>query len=318
MIGSLIIPPSPSANVGGADAALETPPRASMMDAAREDGGRKMDWRDYYLREVHPRLDLPLAEKYPLASLAPRGRTSPLGERALLMLVALTGTGKSTTLDILRARLGGSGLGLIPSRRELADWVAIPMAQALAGEPIEPIRDRGRRFGYTRRFAEQVPGGMAAAFSWLTLADDYDGRLISEGIRGENEIRYALENFPRWRIIELTLNPLTRLRRLSGRRDDFDRAAGDADVGFLPRDLQAEAAAQVQAGAITSQALAIVQAEAANYGFHPFADGCAYANYHRIVVEERSPDEVAVAVADIIEREPGDEGEQAKCQRSSK
>lgn len=275
-----------------------------------------MDWRDYYLREVAPRLDLPLAEKYPLASLAQCERTSPLGDRALVMLVALTGTGKSTTLDRLRARIGGNGMDVVPTRRELADWIAIPLAQTLAGEPIEPIRDRGRRFAYTRRFAEQVPGGMAAAFSWLAFALKNDERLISEGIRGENEIRYALENFPRWRIIELTLNPLTRLRRLSWRRDDFDRAAGAADVGFLPRDLQQEAAAQVKAGEITEQALAIVQAEAASYGLDPFADGRAYANYHRIVVEDRSPDEVAVAVADIIERVPADEGEQAKCRRS--
>lgn len=284
--------------------------RETMADA-------RMDWRDYYLREVYPWLDLPLAEKYPLASLVGGEGWLPLGERALLMLVALTGTGKSTTLDRLRTRLGGQGLGIIPTRRELADWIAIPLAQTLAGEPIEPIRDRRRRFAYTRRFAEQVPGGMAAAFSWLTLADDYDGRLISEGIRGENEIRYALENFPRWRIVELTLNPLTRLRRLSGRRDDFDRTGGTADVSFLPRQLQREAGALVKAGEITAAALAIVEAEAANYGFDPLADGRAYANYNRIVVEGCSPDEVAAAVADIIEREPADEGEQAKCQRSS-
>ena len=103
-----------------------------------------MDWRDYYLREVHPRLAIPLAEKYPLASLVQREGRRSLGEHTLLMLVALTGTGKSTTLDILRARLGGNGTSVIPSRRELADWIAIPTAQALAGEPIEPIRDRGR------------------------------------------------------------------------------------------------------------------------------------------------------------------------------
>ena len=276
-----------------------------------------MDWRDYYLREAHPQLDSPLAEKYPLVSLARGAGFRPLGERALLMLVALTGTGKSTTLDRLRARLGGNGMDVVPTRRELADWIAIPLAQTLAGEPIEPIRDRRRRFAYTRRFAEQVPGGMAAAFSWLALADDFDGRLISEGIRGENEIRYALENFPRWRIIELTLNPLTRLRRLSGRHDDFDRTGGRADVSFLPRNLQREAAARVKAGEITAAALAIVEAEAANYGFDPFGDGCAYANYHRIVVDGCSPDEAAAAVEDIIEREPGDESEQAKCQRSS-
>lgn len=284
------------------------------MVAARIDDGKKMDWRDYYLREVYPRLDPPLAEQYPLVSLVEGDGFRPLGEQALLMLVALTGTGKSTTLDMLRAPMGGCGMGLIPSRRELADWIAIPMAQALAGEPIKPVKDRRRRFAYTRRFAEQTPGGMAAVFSWLNLAADYDGYLISEGIRGENEIRYALENFPRWRIVELTLHPLARLCRLSGRRDDFDRAGGSADVSFLPSRLQEEARALVNAGEITGEALAIVQAEASNYGFDPFADGREYANYHRIEVDDRSPEDVAAAVMRIIKGQL-EGGERRICQR---
>ena len=260
-----------------------------------------MHWRDYYLREVQPRLAIPMAEKYPLVGFVQREGWRSLGNHALLMLVALTGTGKSTTLSRLRARLGGNGTSVIPSRREVADWIAIPMAQALAGESIEPIRDRGRRFACTRRFAERVPGGMAAAFSWLYLADDYDGLLLSEGIRGQNEIQYALENFPLWRIIELTLNPLTRLRRLSRRRDDFDRASGTADLSFLPDRLREEAEALVKADEITAEALAIVKAEAANYGFDPFAEGGTYPNYHRVAVDGRGPDDVAGAVIRIIE-----------------
>ena len=274
-----------------------------------------MDWREYYLREVAPRLDLPLAEKYPLVSLAGRQGFRPLGEHDLLMLVALTGTGKSTTLEILRARGGVFATDVIPSRRELADWIAIPVAQALAGEPFEPIRDRSRRFAFTRRFAEQAPGGMAAAFSWLYVADDFDGLLLSEGIRGENEIRFALENFARWRIVELTLDPLTRLRRLSGRRDDFDRAFGSADVSFLPRQFREQANALLKAGEITAEALAIVKAEAANYGFDPFADGCAYPNYDRIAVEDRSPDDVAEAVIRIMDGRTERGREKAKCLR---
>ena len=244
-----------------------------------------MDWRDYYLREVRPRLELPLAQKYPHVSLAGGDGIRPLGDCALLMLVALTGTGKSTALDRLRARLGGTGMDVIPTRRELADWIAIPMAQALADEPLEMVRDRALRFACTRRFAEQVPGGLAAAFSWLRVADSCDGLLFSEGIRGRDEIRYALDRFPRWQIVELTLPPLTRLRRLSGRHDDFDRARGSADVSFLPRRLQGEARALVNAGEVAAAALAIVRAEAANYGFGPFADGDAYPNYHLVDVE---------------------------------
>ena len=107
-----------------------------------------------------------------------------------------------------------------------------------------------RRFSYTRSFAERVPGGMAAVFSWLYLADSFTDLIFSEGIRGENEIRYALTRFPAWQIVELTLDPLTRLRRLSERRDRFDRALGDADLSFLPCDLRDEAQAMLEAGEI--------------------------------------------------------------------
>ena len=274
-----------------------------------------MDWREYYLREVHPRLDIPLAEKYPLASLVERDGFRPLGDQALLMLVALTGTGKSTTLKLLRQRLGARSSAAIPSRREIADWIAIPTAQTLAGEPIVPVPDRRRRFAYTRKFAEQAPGGMTAAFSWLYLAEEFDGILLSEGIRGESEIRYALRHFPRWQIVELSLNPLVRLRRLSGRREAFDRAGGSDDISFLPRGLQREALALFKAGEITGEALAIVKAESVNYGFDPFADGRGYANYHRIDVDGLAPAQVAEAVIGIMEARSRAGRERASCQR---
>ena len=260
-----------------------------------------MDWREYYLREVYPRLRPPLAEKYPLVSLVERDGRRPLGSQALVMLVALTGTGKSTTLDHLRAHVPGIGVGLIPSRRELADWIAIPTAQALAGEPLERVSDRAQRFACTRRFAQRAPGGMAAAFSWLNLAAPFTSLIVAEGIRGEKEIRYALQHFPRWKIVELTLNPLTRLRRLSERTDEFDQAGDTADLSFLPRALRAEAEAGLRAGQISGKALAIMRAEAGNYSLEPFADGSRYANYYRIDLGGRRPDEAAGAVAGIIE-----------------
>ncbi len=285
------------------------------MDAALENGDCMMEWREYYLREIHPRLDIPLAEKYPSVSLLPRVGFRPLGDKVLLMLVALTGTGKSTTLNLLRHRMGGSSIAAIPSRREVADWIAIPTAQTLAGKPIVPLPDRRRRFAYTRKFASHVPGGMAAAFSWLYLADERDQVVLSEGIRGESEIRYALQHFPRWQIVELSLNPLTRLRRLSARRDAFDHADGTADLSFLPSGLQREALALFKAGEITGEALAIVQAEAVNYGFDPFADGRGYANYHHIDVDRLSPAGVAEAVLGIMDACAEAGRERITCQR---
>lgn len=264
--------------------------------------GRKMDARETYFREVYPRLMPPLTERYPLVSLRPQPGWTPLGAQPLLMVVALTGTGKSTALDIACRRLGGRGRGLIPTRREVADWIAIPLAQHWSGDALAPAPDRVRRFEYTRRFAERVEGGMAAAFSWLYLADNHKGTPLSEGIRGDDEISYALSHFPSWRIVELALHPLTRLRRLSGRKDAFDRAAGKADLSFLPLELREAAAARLRAGEISEKALTITRAEAANYGLYPFAGGDAYANYHRLDTDGCAPEQVAEAIINILRR----------------
>ena len=262
-----------------------------------------MSARDFFLREVYPELSLPLAEMYPLVSLAEGARQHSLGQHPVLMLVALSGTGKSTALELLRGRLGLAGAEVIPTRRELTDWVLFPLAQALADEPIAPVTDRVRRFAITRRFARQVEGGMAALFSWLYLADEVRRPLLSDGIRGPKEVSYALRHFPRWRVVELTLHPLTRLRRLTSRKDGFDQAEGTADFSFLPLALQAEARALLQAGEISEKALAIGRAEAANYGRQPFVTGAGYPNYHRLDVDGCSPEAVADAVFDIMRRQ---------------
>lgn len=263
-----------------------------------------MDARAWYLREVYPRLRLPLEGRYPAVSLEDAAGSRPLGAQPLVMLVALTGTGKSTALDIARARAEGISAPRIPTRREVADWIAIPAAQAWAGEPLLPIADRVRRFHYTSRFAERVPGGMAAAFSWLRIAAAGHAPLLSEGIRGGREISFALRHFPHWRIIELSLPPLTRLRRLSQRREAFDRAQASRDLSFLPPSLRAEALSLLEAGEITPLALAIARAEAANYGLFPFADGAGFPQYQRLDIERSSPEQVAQAILDSITGAP--------------
>ena len=146
-----------------------------------------MNAHRHFISAVLPQTGDTLARRYPAISLSPRAGYMPLSECALNMLVGLTGCGKSTTL----AMLGGGG---IPSRREVADAIAIPFAQSLAGEPLHPVHDRLRRFDHTRRFAEAAHGGMARAFSWLRLREN--GEIpITEGIRGDNEIRHALRSF---------------------------------------------------------------------------------------------------------------------------
>ena len=254
-----------------------------------------MNPHDYYIRQVLPRLDTVPLRHCPAISLAPRADSKPLGDCALLMLVGLTGCGKSTTL----AQLGAGG---IPSRRDVADCIAIPYAQSLAGEALLPVSDRARRFEATRRFAQAVPGGMAAAFSWLWLRSDAQKPLLTEGIRGDAELRFALSRFPRWRVVELALPPLQRLRRLSGRRDEFDQVDEAADLDFLPHDLQDEARALLSRGEINRRALAIVRAEARNYGLSAFAAGDDYPNYQRLDVANMRPEAVVEAMRDLLAR----------------
>ena len=256
--------------------------------------------REYYLRELYPGLAPPLKHRYPLVSLHGGPGWLALGQCPLLMLVALTGSGKTTALNLLKRRLGMPAGDIIPSRRELTDWILFPLAQAVAGEPISPVHDRVERFAITRRFARQVEGGMAAIFSWLYLHGAARGPLLSEGIRGPGELEYALRHFPSWQIVELTLPALTRLRRLSSRDDRFDKAQGRADLAFLPRQLHEEALALLDAGEISPKALAIARAEAANYGGQPFVAEGRFSHYHRLDIAGLSPAEVADALADIV------------------
>ena len=259
--------------------------------------------QEFYINEVYPHLDFVLREVYPHVSYVPTDLHESLANRQLLMLVALTGTGKSTTFDKL-AEIStawvSDAMTVIPSRREVADLIAIPTAQMLLGEPIETIRDRVQRFHYTRTFAEHVSGGMAGAFSWVNVSKDYQGHILSEGIRGDNEIHYALENCHGWQIVELALHPIIRLKRLSSRDDVFDKAEGAGDVSFLPDDLQDEAKMLLASGDITSKALTIMRAESENYGLFPFADGDNYKNYHCIHVDDLTPTQVAEQVNDVM------------------
>lgn len=261
--------------------------------------------RQYYRDSVLPHLKLRLADQYPLLRLDDHPGYHSLAQHQIVMLMGLTGSGKTTTLSALRQMLDGAGMDVIPSRREVAEWIAIPTVQMLRGQPLRHVSDRVARFQHTKAFAERVTGGMAAAFSWLQLANGYDGLLIAEGIRGANEIGHALRQFPGWTIIELSLHPLTRLRRLSARKDRFDRAAGQADLSFLPEDLRDEARSLLLAGAITASALKIMAAEASNYGIYPFADGAGFSNYHRLPIEGLTAAEVAKLTRDIIGESQG-------------
>jgi hypothetical protein len=136
----------------------------------------------------------------------------------LVVLVGLTGVGKTTLLAALGALPGAL---VLPDRRRLTDAVILA---GPAGAP--PPSDRAERFAATRRFAAAEPGGMAAVLAGLRLAPDLArGPVLFDGLRGEAEVRHAAAHLPRARFIALGAPNALRLERLLGRADPFDRAA---------------------------------------------------------------------------------------------
>ena len=209
----------------------------------------------------------------------------PVRARPLLVLVGVTGVGKSTTLDALRH--AGLAFHLLPDRRELTDHLIIPSMQAAAGEPAEPVRDRAQRFAYTRAYRQQHPGGMGEALSTLWVdAQQTPGLLLFDGLRGENEVAYAAQALPQAHFVMLDAPDVVRVIRLMGRQDPFDVIAARAtpvtheqqrlaDIGvdgaaamFTPHE-QHILVDLVSSGEVTAddlrKALAIVVEERRNY-----------------------------------------------------
>lgn len=149
-----------------------------------------------------------------------------LSERPLLILVGVTGVGKSTTVQALQT--AGWSFTLLPNRRELTDELIIGQMQAAAGEPVQPETDRIKRFAYTAQYREQYPGGMAHALSQLFVKPQQIAteRFVFDGLRGVDELSYAAELLPQATFLVLEAPLVVRVRRLLGRGDAFDRVDG--------------------------------------------------------------------------------------------
>lgn len=264
-----------------------------------------------YLQQVLPIIPRFVHEgilgRYPDVRLTPAPGFTPLAGCRVVMLVGLTGTGKSTTLAALREIAPWPYVTDIPTRRELADLIVIPAAQHHRGEAIDPPTDREARFDYTRIFAAEVaPGGTAQAFTWLHYA--HPNRLVlSEGVRGPNEIAYALAH-TRWRIAELWIDPVLRLQRLTNRNDTFDRVTNPdtEDLAFLSPEQAATVRELLASGDISPAAVTTARAEARNYGGTPYDAANTTPNYRCFVTDTYTPEQVAAQLAAWI---GDDEGE---------
>ena len=176
----------------------------------------------------------------------------------LVILVGVTGVGKSTTLQMLRSN--GFAFQLLPDRRELTDRLIISFLQRQAGETPHHVTDRMERFALTRRYREQFPGGMSHALSRIlvltgrapervatttsdTVETNQKGATLHswwffDGLRGANEVCAAAELLPSARFIVLDAPDVVRVERLLGRADRFDQ------VTLQPTDNAAKATAQ--------------------------------------------------------------------------
>ena len=192
---------------------------------------------------------------------SPRIGAKPLPELDVVLLVGLTGVGKTSFAREL-------GWPLLPNRRWLVDHYVLPR---LGANPAS--LDRNERFELTARWRRQNPGGLAEALAAAYVEPVWP--LVFDGLRGEEEVAYARRRFPRARFVVLEAPVRVRLERLLGRADAFDRARvnpGDEEqldqlaAGVLDAEELKELLTRYPARELTEK-LRIIATEQQNY--HP-------------------------------------------------
>lgn len=153
----------------------------------------------------------------------------PLVKHHLLIWLGLTGVGKST----VNARLSDLGLDftLLPNRRALTDQFIIPTIMKM-DEVDEPKPScRVARFYYTHRYRQLFPGGIVHVLSQLQIHPlRVRFPLIFDGLRGKDEIKYAIEILPKAKFVLLEASEYVRLQRLLTRNDSFDHVAKPMEI----------------------------------------------------------------------------------------
>lgn len=230
-------------------------------------------------------------------SVARDGARAPAGEpvrgRPMIVLVGLTGAGKTTTVGGLQAFLPLAAI--LPDRRALTDRLILPMMTGSA----DPVVDRVERFRLTAAFKDRHPGGMGEVLGWLVLPSGLPpGPVLFDGLRGEAEVTAAAA-LGNARFLVLDCSPQGRLRRLCGRNDPFDRAATGAGSGAQGG---ADTTAALRKALIAAEFDTLVPAEVIEVLAAELAasraDPAAVARMAAIIVEEsRHYDPVAARAA---------------------
>ena len=256
---------------------------------------------------------------------APPAGWAAIVDLPVLVLVGVTGVGKSTAVNALRS--GWDGVSLLPNRRKIADLLVIPTVQGWDGETPGAVTDRRLRFDYTRRYRERYSGGLAHALSRLVLPRPQAGAPslhIFDGLRGADEVTFTAQSLPLARFAVLHAPDVVRVERLLQRRDAFDQVAGlEAGGGFRWEDAaegralftqeeQDRLAALVRRGEVDGVELAakvaIVAAERRNYDPHAAAEILRREAPDRTVVVDtttHSPAEAAAAIGELIHAAAG-------------
>ncbi len=157
---------------------------------------------------------------------------SALSELEFLVLVGVTGVGKTTTLQAL-TNAGWQFLSL-PDRRVVTDLV---MIEPLAGKAVT---DREERFALTAKYRQLHPGGMAQAIGMLQLnLEQIRSSLVFDGLRGLEEVSFAAISHAKSRFIVLDAPDETRVERLLGRSDAFDAISSATSPAATFEQLQA-------------------------------------------------------------------------------
>lgn len=145
----------------------------------------------------------------------------PLSTLRLVIIVGVTGTGKTTTTSNLSQN--GLKFELLPDRRFLTEKLIIAPLQREDGQEVKTL-PRIQRVPYIRRYKRRHPAGLAYAISKLFVNPaDCEGFWIFNGLRGQEEVRYAVEAIPRAEFIVLDASDIVRAQRLIKRKDPYDR-----------------------------------------------------------------------------------------------
>ena len=177
----------------------------------------------------------------------------------IIFIVGLTGVGKSTTLETLQK---STNFTLLPNRRKLTDEIIIPEMQHKKNLPLELVRDRIKRFEFTKSYREIYPSGMAYVLkAYLENIEIPKGTLVFDNLRGIDEVKGGIQYFPNSRFIMLDAPEKVRLQRLVGREDVFDQVDGKLEIKNMP-DLQGLQGVDFDG---VARAIKIIQSEKENY-----------------------------------------------------